>query len=213
MRKNYFVSGVGTGVGKTFVSAIFAEALQADYWKPIQSGIEETTDTEIVQSLLSNPMCICHPEAYRLKQLASPHKSAALEGKQINVQNIRLPETVNDLVIEGAGGLMVPLNSRFLMIDLIEKLNAEVILVSHNYYGSINHTLLSLQALRNQNIPVRMLVFNGETDLYTENAITAFSGITDIFRINNEKHINKETIKKYADQLAPFFMGQPLKSI
>jgi dethiobiotin synthetase len=213
MRKNYFISGISTGVGKTVVSVIIAEALQADYWKPIQSGLEEATDTEIVQSLLSNTVSVCHPEAYRLKHPSSPHKSAALEGKKINVQNIRLPETENVLVIEGAGGLMVPLNSRFLMIDLVEKFNAEVILVSQNYLGSINHTLLSLQALKNQNIPVRMLVFNGEPDLYTENAITAFSGITDIFRIKTEKHINKETIKKYADQFVSLFMVQSLKSI
>lgn len=213
MRKNYFISGISTGVGKTVVSAIVAEALQADYWKPIQSGLDEATDTEIVQSLVSNSVSVFHPEAYRLKHPSSPHKSAALEGKQINVQNIHLPETENNLVIEGAGGLMVPLNSRFLMIDLVEKFKAEVILVSQNYLGSINHTLLSLQALKNQHIPVRMIVFNGEPDIYTENAIIAFSGITDIFRIKPEACITKEVVKCYAEQLISLFQFQPSKLI
>lgn len=206
MEKKYFITGIGTGVGKTIVSVIVAEALQADYWKPIQAGLEEETDTETIRRLISNHKTVCHPEMYRLKNASSPHKSAALEGTEIDFEKIVVPETSNNLIIEGAGGLMVPLNSKYLMIDLIKKIDAEVILVSQNYLGSINHTLLSLQILKTQKIPVRMLVLNGEADEYSEKAIVEFSGIDKIFRIKKETYFSRELIKNYANKILPFFI-------
>src|ERR1700722_12595373 len=125
--KNIFVTGIGTDVGKTIVSTVITEALQADYWKPVQAGFADGTDTEFVRSLVSNKKSVIYPEAYRLKMPASPHTAAAAEGITIHIKDIKLPVTSNTLVIEGAGGLMVPLNEKELVIDLIEHLQASAI--------------------------------------------------------------------------------------
>jgi dethiobiotin synthetase len=178
-----FITGIGTGVGKTIVSAIITEKLKADYWKPIQSGDLDDSDTLKVKSLISNSITKFHPEAYRLTQPFSPHKSAAIDKVTIDLQNIILPNTDNQLVIEGAGGLMVPLNDNFLIIDLIKQLNARVIVVSQNYLGSINHTLLSLLALKNYNIDVMGIVFNGPKDIYSKTYILNYSNLTELGQI------------------------------
>ncbi len=178
-----FITGIGTGVGKTIVSAIVTEKLKADYWKPIQSGDLDDSDTLKVQSLVSNDVTVFHPESYRLTQPFSPHKSAAIDKVTIDLQNIILPKTDNQLVIEGAGGLMVPLNDNFLIIDLIKQLNAKVILVSKNYLGSINHTLLSVHALKKYNIEVMGIVFNGPKDIYSKTYILNYSGLTELGQI------------------------------
>jgi len=170
-KRPIFITGIGTGIGKTIISAILVEKLKADYWKPIQSGDLENSDTLLVKSLVSNPISKFHPEAYRLTQPFSPHKSAALDGIEIDPAKIIIPETGNQLIIEGAGGLMVPLNDHFFMIDLIKQLDAEVILVSQNYLGSINHTLLSIDALRSREIPIKGIVFNGDSDEWSEKVI------------------------------------------
>ena len=126
---NIFIAGTGTNVGKTIVSAIFAEALQADYWKPVQAGNLENTDSDILRELLSNTSSFVHPEAYRFSAAVSPHQAAAMEEIRIDVEKMEVPETKNQLVIEGAGGLMVPLNRKELVIDLILQLNVPVILI------------------------------------------------------------------------------------
>ncbi|MDB5003928.1 MAG: dethiobiotin synthase [Mucilaginibacter sp.] len=173
--KPLFITGIGTGIGKTIVSAILVESLQADYWKPIQSGDLNNSDTLKVRSLVSNTKSVFHPEAYRLTQPYSPHKSADLDGIVIDPKNIITPYTNNLLIIEGAGGLMVPLNNDFLMIDLIQQLNANVILVVKHYLGSINHTLLSIDALRNRNIAIKAIIFNGDRDEYSEDIINKYA--------------------------------------
>lgn len=199
--KVYFVTGTGTEVGKTVVSAILCEALRADYWKPVQCGNLYNSDSAIIQSLLSNKKSKIHPEIYRLKTPASPHYAAALENVLIDPQKINLPDTHNDIVIEGAGGLMVPLNKNFMMIDLIKKLKAEVILVSKNYLGSINHTLLSLEASKNRNIPIKGIIFNGKKNKSSEEIIKKFSGKKSLLNISEEPVINKEIIRRYAIKL------------
>ena len=172
--KPLFITGIGTDIGKTIVSAIMVEKLTADYWKPVQSGELDNSDTMKVRRLISNKLTVFHPEAYRLTQPFSPHKSAELDGAEIAMDQIVLPATTRQLIIEGAGGLMVPLNnSGDLIIDLINKLDAEVVLVSKNYLGSINHTLLSIDALENRGIKIKILVFNGEADNYSESIIKA----------------------------------------
>lgn len=170
-----FITGIGTGIGKTMVSAILVEKLQADYWKPVQAGDLHDSDTLKVKSLVSNTKSVFHPETYRLSQPYSPHKAAAIDHITINPDNIILPETSNQLIIEGAGGLMVPLCDNFLMIDLISKLKAEVVLVSQFYLGCINHTLLSLLALKQYNIPIKGIIFNGVDDSYAKNFILQYS--------------------------------------
>lgn len=189
-----FITGIDTGVGKTVVSAIITEKLQADYWKPVQSGDLDASDTLKVQSLITNNVSRFFPEAYRLTQPFSPHKSAAIDKIVIDVQNIIAPETDNQLIIEGAGGLMVPLNDNFLMIDVIKQLNAKVILVSRNYLGSINHTLLSLYALKKYGIPIMGIIFNGVKDIYSKSYILNYTEVIDLGHIPEYEEISKKTI-------------------
>ncbi len=189
-----FITGIGTGIGKTVVSAILTESLKADYWKPVQSGDLDNSDTMKVKSLISNDKTVFHYETYRLTQPFSPHKSAALDGIKINLNDFKLPETSNTLIIEGAGGLMVPLNDKDLMIDLVEKLNAEVVLVIKHYLGSINHSLLTLQALYGRSIPVRAIIFNGDSDTYSESIIKAHAKGEIIVAIPQLSMLDKQSI-------------------
>ncbi|NOW95437.1 dethiobiotin synthase [Mucilaginibacter sp. SG564] len=189
-----FITGIGTGVGKTIISAIITEKLKADYWKPIQSGDLDNSDTLKVQNLVSNKATRFYPEAYRLTQPFSPHKSAAIDKIVINIQNIAPPQTNNQLVIEGAGGLMVPLNDNILIVDLIKQLKAQVILVSQNYLGSINHTLLSLSMLKQYDIPVMGIVFNGDKDIYSKTFILNYSGVTELGHVPSFDNINPKAI-------------------
>ncbi len=198
MRK-IFITGIGTGVGKTLVSAIVTEALQADYWKPIQTGVDsEPKDSDTIRNLISNKKTIIHPEAYSLKKPASPFAAAEDEGIRIEIKNIALPKTDNILVIEGAGGLMVPINENELMIDMIEQWDAEVILVSQNYLGSINHTMLSCMALADRNLKVLGIVYNGEDNLMAERSILSFCDFPVIGRIKPETFITPEKVSAYA---------------
>ena len=193
-KKPLFVTGIGTDIGKTIVSAILVEKLKADYWKPIQSGDLDKSDSLSVENLISNTITKIHPESYRLTQPFSPHKSAAIDGITIDPDTIHLPNTTNTLIVEGAGGLMVPLNNEFLIIDLIKKLGIEVVLVSQNYLGSINHTLLSIYALKNYGIPIRGIIFNGNEDISSKDFILKNSGLKLLGHIPEYKLIDKEVI-------------------
>lgn len=197
----FFVTGIGTEIGKTITSAILVEYLKADYWKPIQSGDLDFSDTIKVKNLISNKKTQFHTESYRLTQPYSPHYSAQLDGVTINLNEIKIPKTNNNLIIEGAGGLMVPLNDKDLIIDLIKKFNVEVILVSRNYLGSINHTLLSVEALRSRNIPIKGILFNGESTPATESIIIKQTGLTVIGHIPILNHIDKMTIKDLCEKI------------
>ncbi|MBC6110478.1 dethiobiotin synthase [Pedobacter fastidiosus] len=187
----YFITGIGTGIGKTLISTILTEKLKADYWKPIQSGDLETSDSKTIASLISNNLTVIHPESYRLTQPLSPHLSAKLDGIHINLDQIVIPETTNNLIIEGAGGLMVPLNENELIVDLIKKLDVEVILISQNYLGSINHTLLSINLLNQYNIKIKGIIFNGEENLETERFILQYSKTKKLGSVPSLKKIDK----------------------
>lgn len=197
-QKIYFVTGIGTDIGKTIASAIIVEALQADYWKPVQAGSENNSDSEIIRNLISNNKTKIHPETYFLKAALSPHAAAELENKKIDSAKINIPKTNNHLIIEGAGGLMVPLNDSFFVIDLIEQMNCEVILVTKNYLGSINHTLLSIELLKKRNISVAGIVINGEENKASEKIILQQSNYKLIGRIKEEAAFDKTIIKNYA---------------
>lgn len=194
---NYFITGIGTNIGKTVASAILTEALEADYWKPIQSGDLGNSDSLKVKNLITNTKSKIHPETYRLNHAMSPHAAAKLDNITINLDKIYFPKTKNNLIIEGAGGLMVPLNEHELIIDLIKKLNVEVILVSQNYLGSINHTLLSLETFKVRKLKIKGIIFNGKPNLETENYILNYSGVKCIGRIDEHKTINKEVVLRY----------------
>lgn len=194
----YIVAGIGTEIGKTFISSILTESLQADYWKPIQSGALDFTDTDTVRSLISNEKTHFYPEAYRLNQPMSPHAAAAIDGVEIELSKFQLPLTDNHLIVELAGGLMVPLNDRETNVDLIKQLNIPVILISKNYLGSINHTLLSVEILKMNNISVKGLIFNGEQNKYSEDFILNYTKLDCLGRVNLEENIDKAVVKKYA---------------
>jgi dethiobiotin synthetase len=196
-----FVTGIGTDVGKTVVSAILTEALETDYWKPVQAGNLEATDTHSVKQLISNPRSFFHPEAYRLQAPMSPHAAARLENLELDLQYISVPETSNKLVIEGAGGLMVPLNNKILVLDLVAELNCPVVVVSRNYLGSINHTLLTLEVLKNRGISVAGLVFNGEPNPDTEDFILQYTGVSRLFSVPFLPEINAAVIAEQAQKI------------
>ncbi len=199
--RRIFVTGISTEVGKTVVAAIFTEALKADYWKPVQSGAEEDSDTKTVKSLIINSESQIHPEAYRLDLPLSPHAAAEAAGITIELNKIQLPPTQNNLVIEGAGGLLVPLNNMALMVDLLPTFNCEVVLVSRNYLGSINHTLLTWEALKSRNLKILGLVFNGEPNPASENFILNYTGLPKLLSVLPEKVLTPEIISGYAEQL------------
>jgi dethiobiotin synthetase len=199
--KKYFITGIGTDVGKTIISAVITEALKADYWKPVQAGSLDNTDTDVVKRLVRNTVSQFHPETYKFKMSASPHQAAEAEGINVDPNMFVIPETSNSLIIEGAGGLMVPLSENFLMLDLIKKLEAEVILVSMNYLGSINHTLLSVEALKSRNINIKGIVFNGNRDEEGERFILTSTKLNCLLHVNKEERITKEIVKKYSGLL------------
>jgi dethiobiotin synthetase len=203
--KPIFVTGIGTGVGKTIVSAILVEALRANYWKPIQAGFENGTDLELVSGLVSNGQSRFYPETYRFKMAASPHIAARNEGKEIDLKEINrqynlLKREDTRMVIEGAGGLLVPLNQKEFVIDLIKNLDALVILVSRNYLGSINHSLLTAQVCRNNSLDVAGWIFNDQYLDY-EDEIVEWSGFKKFGSVPKATEINRAFIQQQAERL------------
>lgn len=199
MGRKIFITGIGTGIGKTVVSAIVVEALGAHYWKPVQAGIQPPTDAQQVQQLLSNPQCAIIPERYLLETPVSPHLAARLEHKQILLDEIPLPAVDGDLVIEGAGGVYSPINDTQQNIDMIVAFKAEVIIVVRHYLGSINHSLLTIEALKNRNIPILGIVFNGINDASTD-YIMQYSGLPNLLQLEEKILIDKKWIRNAADQ-------------
>lgn len=191
-------------MGKTVISAILTEYLQADYWKPIQSGDLHNSDSMKVKALISNSTSFFHPERYRLNNPLSPHASAEIDGVRISLDDFELPQTDNHLIVEGAGGLFVPINERDTVIDLIERLNIPVVLVSRNYLGSINHTMLSIEALRARNIEIQGIIFNGMSTPATERFIEENANIPILFRVEDLGELNQKIIHDLAEIIRPF---------
>jgi dethiobiotin synthetase len=205
MPQTIFITGIGTDIGKTVVSAIVTEALGASYWKPVQAGYADGTDSELVRSLLTNSNSQVHPEVYKLKLAASPHLAAQKEGIEISLEKIftaytQLVSKESSLIVEGPGGLLAPLNEKEFVTDLIKTLNAKVILVSQNYLGSINHSLLTAQVCRQKNIRVFGWIFNDQYMDY-EDDIVRWSGFLKIGSIARLDKIDKETISAEAGKI------------
>jgi dethiobiotin synthetase len=192
-----FITGIGTDVGKTIASAIVTEALEADYWKPIQAGDLDNSDTHKVKRYVSNSKSTFFENSYALNTPASPHYAAAVDNISINLKKIIEPVTQNHLVVEGAGGVFVPLNDQDCVIDLIQ-LDYKVIVVSRHYLGSINHTLLTIEALQNRNIKIAGIIFNGNENKATESIILSKTGINFIGRIDDEPYFDQNVILEYA---------------
>ena len=198
--RGYIVAGIGTEVGKTIVSAIFVQHLGADYWKPVQAGGLKNSDTRIVRDLAPGGASF-HPEAYRLEQAMSPHAAAGLEGLTLRREKMALPKSGNTLIVEPAGGLMAPLAPGLLNIDLIQDWNLPVVLVSSYYLGSINHTLLSVEALVTRQISILGLVFNGEPVASTRQAILENSGLPLLLEIGRAGHVDADWVNEQAAKL------------
>ena len=199
-----FITGIGTDVGKTITSAIVTQALEADYWKPIQAGDLENSDSHKIQRYISNKKTVIHENSYKLKTPASPHFAAELDGITIDLKNIIDPsfdnaQDSNHLVIEGAGGILVPLNNEDCIIDLI-KSDYKIIVVSRHYLGSINHTLLTFEALKSRNLSVAGIIFSGDENKATEEIILSKTKAKFIGRIDNEPYFDQNVIQYYADK-------------
>lgn len=199
--KKFFITGIDTDSGKTLASAIVCEALQADYWKPIQAGLPRDSDT--VKKLISNTTTFIHPERYLLKTPASPHAAAKIDNVSIELGDFNLPNTKNHIIVEGAGGCLVPINDKDFVIDLIGKLNTTIILVADLYLGSINHTLLTLEAIRSRKLPLSGIIFNGDSNPESERIILQHAKTPCLLKIGRETNIEKPTVLKYAELLRP----------
>lgn len=196
--KNIFVTAIGTDSGKTIVSAILCQALGTHYWKPIQAGFPRDTDT--VTNLVSNNAFRAFPEKYLLQTPASPHAAAKIDGVNIHIKDFRAP--ANELtVIEGAGGCLVPINDEEFVIDLAAHLDCDIVLVSNLYLGSINHTLLTLELLKNRRLPVKGIIFNGVPNAESERIILYHSRLPVLLRIAQEPIIDRERVSHYAKEL------------
>jgi dethiobiotin synthetase len=193
-----FITGISTDVGKTIASAIITEALEADYWKPVQAGDLDHSDSHKIQNYISNNKSIIHENSYKLNTPASPHLAAEIDGITIDLKNIIEPKTKNHLVVEGAGGVLVPLNTNDFVIDLVQP-DYKIIIVSRHYLGSINHTLLTIEAIKNRGLTIAGIIFNGNENKATETLILNYSKLKFIGRINDEPYFDKNVISEYAD--------------
>lgn len=194
------VSGIGVDVGKTVVATILTLLMRGDYWKPIQCGDEENSDTATVKKWLDPTQHVIHPSAYSLKAPLSPHHAARLENFSIQWEAITLPQTFRSLIIEGVGGLLVPLTIKHVTMDLFQKWNCQWVIVSRHYLGSINHTLLSIEVLKQRQVPILGIIFNGEPHPETETAILEISQLPFLGRLLPEAHLDTQTLYKYVEQ-------------
>jgi len=195
------IAGIHTNIGKTIASAVLAEALQVDYWKPVQAGDLDNRDSLVVKQLLSNNKSQVHKEAVMLSQPMSPHAAAAIDGIDIDHTKFHLPFTDNTLLLETAGGVLSPLSNTFTMADLIQYFNLPAILITQNYLGSINHTLLTIEVLRNRNIPIIGVVVNGESNASSETYIEQYGKTPIIARIPRFDILSKEAVKECANDI------------
>jgi len=199
--KRIFITGISTDVGKTIAAAIVTESLNADYWKPVQAGDLTNTDSHKLAELISNEKTKIHKSSYELKTPMSPHAAAEIDNLKIDTNQIIEPQTTNHLVIEGAGGLLVPLNEKETILDII-KANYLVIVVSRHYLGSINHSLLTIESLKQKGFNVAV-IFSGNEHPSTEDIIIRKTGVKVIGRIEEETNFGKPLIKQYAAKFYP----------
>lgn len=199
---NLFITGISTDVGKTLVAAIVTQALEADYWKPLQSGGMDHSDRDEVTRLVSNTKSQFHPECFFFKTPMSPHAAAAIDGVTIELDQLTRPKTKNHLVIEGAGGLLVPLNDQHTIADLIQP-DDKVILVSSGYLGSINHTLLSAALLKSRGLKCAGILYNQVELQGTIEIIETMTGVPTIGHLEKFDAVTPEIIAQIARDLKP----------
>jgi len=200
--KRIAITGIHTGIGKTIASAVLTEALRADYWKPVQAGDLENSDSIKVSSLITNGAERVHKEAIRLTEPMSPHQAAKIDGVAIDYKHFAFPETEKLLLIETAGGVLSPMTDDITMADFVQYYKLPAILVSQNYLGSINHTLLSVEALKSRNIDIVGIVMSGVENASSEAYIAHYSGVPVIARIPFLETISSKAVKSIADKIA-----------
>ncbi len=199
--QRYFITGIGTDVGKTIASAIITEALQADYWKPIQAGDLDNSDTHKVKALVSSSKTAYHPNSFSLNTPMSPHAAADIDGITIKANLVNTPNSDNNkLVVEGAGGLFVPINDTETILDLIQQ-DDKIIVVSRHYLGSINHSLLTVEILKQKGFSKIGILFNGNENPTTEEIITKMTGVTILGRIDELDTLSQKTIHAQAENI------------
>lgn len=200
------VAGIGTDVGKTVVSAILTTLLTGDYWKPIQCGEEQNSDSMIMKRWLDTTLHTIHPSSYSFNAPLSPHHAARLENTVIGVDFMRIPETKRPLIIEGVGGVLVPLTAKVSTLDVFKSWDCQWIIVSRHYLGSINHTLLTIEVLKKVGLPILGIIFNGEQNLDSESAILEISQVPVLGQLFPEPILNPQIIQRYAKQWQPQFL-------
>ena len=194
---NFIIAGIHTGIGKTICSAVLTEALQYDYWKPVQAGDLESTDSHFIQNHIENKRTRIIPEAYRLTIPASPHFAAAQDGVEIVLDKLTLPKSDNSIIVETAGGILSPLSDTLVNLDLIKHLGLPVVLVTNDYLGSINHTLLSVEILRGAKIEILGLVFSGQRVDATRTFIQKYTGLKTLLEIPFFGNLDKKTVIEF----------------
>jgi len=201
MSNSYFLTGIGTDVGKTVVSAILCELLQATYWKPIQSGDLQHSDSKKIQEWLNNTIEII-PEGHLFSEALSPHVASKIDGVSINPAMLNLPKTTGNLIVEGAGGWLVPINEAGITFaDLAEQWNIPIILVSRHYLGSINHTLLSIESIQARNMKIHGIIYVGEPLPDTCEIIEKMTGVKTLFSVPLFDKVDTDTIKLFVKEL------------
>ncbi len=199
-----FVTGTDTGVGKTVAAACLARAWRAGYWKPVQTGTAAgDDDTATVVALAGVSAEHVYAPAYALRAPLSPHAAAELDGVRITMDAIALPQTAHPLVVEGAGGLFVPLNDRDFMIDLMARLALPILLVARSTLGTINHTLLSLTALRSRGLPIAGVVLNGPPNAGNRAAIERFGQVRVLAELPRVDPLDNAAVERLAARIPP----------
>ena len=206
MKNSIAILGIHTGIGKTIAAAVLAEAMGADYWKPVQAGTEER-DAQTVRQLLSDGNRRVHDEAVILTQPLSPHAAAAIDNVEVDYTKFIWPKTANTLLVETAGGILSPMSATTTMADFVSHYKMPAILVSQNYLGSINHTLMSIEVLRSRGIGLLGIIVNGVANEASETFITQYSEVPIIARIPHFEVLDKSTVRACASQIKQSLVG------
>ncbi len=201
--KRVFITGTDTNIGKTVVSAILMAGTGGDYWKPVQSGTVDGTDSQFIQSLLGCSAERIHKERFVLSQPLSPHAAALIDDEHINLSDFVLPEAGDrNLIVEGAGGVLVPLNEQHLVVDLIERLDLPAIVVARSGLGTINHTLMTLRTLRSQGVQVIGVIMNGTKNQSNRQAIEHYGQIPVIGEVEPLAVLSPDVLKSAFKQFS-----------
>jgi dethiobiotin synthase len=193
MVRGVFVTGTDTDVGKTFVSTLLTVGLEGNYWKPIQTGSREGTDSQFVEQFVNRERVV--KESYCLKEPLSPNHASEIEGISIDYNRIHLPKSDRFLIVEGAGGVLVPLGSGKMMIDLIRKFNFPCLVVARSGLGTLNHTLLTISELRRKRIPLLGVALNGKSNPLNRKSIEHYGRVRVLFEVDHLDEISELKLK------------------